>query len=104
MKNIPSVHELRKAGFAVKMSHHRRFFRFDPFTGKKHTVTVPFHIKTESFNDYFLDPMGGETHVIITKKDSNEEGVLAHSVCSVNDHYNRKVGMKKALARALSRM
>lgn len=101
MKAIPTVHELRKSGLKVKLSHHRKFFRYDPFTGKKHEVVVPWHLKEVEFKDYFLDARGGETHVIITDPNKTEEGLTGVSVCSNDDHFCRKDGIKKAIARAL---
>lgn len=100
MKSIPTVHELRKSGYKVKLSHHRRFFRYDPFTGKKHTVIIPWSLKEEHFKDYFLDPKGGETHVSIYKEGSGES-FDSVAFCSVEDHFCRKSGIKKSIARAL---
>lgn len=100
MKTIPTVHELRKAGYKVKLSHHRRFFKHDAFSGKRHSVTVPFSMKEEHFKDYFLDPMGGETHISIFKEGSGDS-YNAVAYCSASDHFCRKDGLKKAIARAL---
>ena len=34
MKKIPTVHELRQQGSKVRVTHVRKFYRFDPRTGK----------------------------------------------------------------------
>lgn len=46
MKKVPSIHELRKAGYKVRVTHIRKFFRFDPQTGKKRTFWAAFHSKS----------------------------------------------------------
>jgi len=102
MKNqIPTVHELRKKGWKVRVGHHRRFYRFDPQTGKKDVVTILWKEKEEKYPNYYLDASGGYT-VVSIKCPLYEEELIGISSCSVQELYNKKVGTKKAIARALS--
>lgn len=101
MKNqIPTVHELRKRGWKVKVGHFRRFYRFDERTGKKNVVTVLWEDQKTNYPDYYLDARGGYTIVSINIPDFKE--VQGSSVCSNQELYSKKYGTKKAIARALS--
>jgi hypothetical protein len=42
MKKIPTVYELRRQGYKVRVTHIRKFHRFDPRTGKKTQFFAPF--------------------------------------------------------------
>lgn len=99
--NIPTVHQLRKQGWKVKVGHHRRLFRYNPETGKKKTVTVVLKEWEEQYPDFFLDARGGFTQVTITVP-NYESDLVGISECSEKELYSKKVGLKKALARALS--
>jgi hypothetical protein len=119
MKNIPSIYELRKQGYKVRVTHVRKFFRFDPRTGKKKEFFARFETKkpkkeiqpelfpkekTEEVKDpteeFFLSGKGGETIIEIASK-SGKELAKAIAVCSEEDSYVKKIGIKKATALAL---
>lgn len=73
-----TVHELRKSGYKVRVLHYRN--------GK-------------SMCFWEDDPKGGETVVQITTPDGRElEGCAK---CSDKDLYNKKIGVKVAIGRAL---
>jgi hypothetical protein len=112
MKNIPSIYELRKQGYKVRVTHVRKFFRFDPRTGKKKEFFARFEtkkpkkeIQPELFpkdptEEFFLSGKGGETIIEIASK-SGKELAKAIAVCSEEDSYVKKIGIKKATALAL---
>lgn len=101
MKQIPTIHELRKKGWKVRVGHFRNFYRFDPKTGKKQSVTVLWKVREESYPDYYLNSRGGYTVITISVPERSEE-LMGLSNCSEEELYSRKTGVKKALARALS--
>ena len=100
MKIIPTVHELRRTGFKVTVNHNRVFYKFDPQTGKKSTVTCTWAEQQEQYLDYYVLATGGYTRVCILDEEGNS--FCGISSCSEFDHYNKKVGTKKAVARAFS--
>ena len=101
MKSIPTVYELRKKGWKVRVGHHRKYFRYDPFTGRKQEVCALREEHEEKYPDFYLKAMGGITTVgiLIPGYDRDFVGV---SECSDKEHYRKNTGVKKALARALS--
>lgn len=105
MKSIPTVYELRKKGWKVRVGHHRKYFRYDTFTGKKQELLMlrvqHEEKEKESGQKWFLDARGGVTTITITipEYDNDFTGV---SECSDQEHYRRETGLKKSLARALS--
>lgn len=116
MKKIPTVHELRQQGYKVRVTHVRKFYRFDPRTGKKTQFFAPFQSsKTkkkqsdphpEAFSpteEFFLSGKGGETIVEIADSQHKELG-RGIAICSENDSYIKIYGVKKAVALALRDM
>lgn len=123
MKKLPTIHELRQQGFKVRVTHIRKFHRFDPRTGKKTEFFAPFqssktrrkdyiHPQTKEIFDskrqdesteFFLSGKGGETIIEIASSDHKELG-KGISVCSENDSYVKSYGIKKAIALALRNM
>ena len=102
MKIIPTVHELRKRGLQVSVNHHRQFFKYDVFSGRKVTIEASWYAKNDDYPDYFLSPYGGRTVVAITDaKGAIFEGVAA---CSPGDHYVKKEGVKRAIAKAYAKL
>lgn len=101
MKKVPSVYELRKSGWKVRVGHHRKYFKHDPFTGRRKELLLLRKDQKESYPDYYLDAMGGVTTVSITIPEFNKD-FTGVSECSDKEHYRKDTGLKKALARALS--
>lgn len=101
MKSIPTVYELRKKGWKVRVGHHRKYFRYDAFSGRKIEKLLVRKDHEESYKDFYLDARGGITTVTITIPEYNRDfsGV---SECSDEEHYRKNTGLKKALARALA--
>ncbi len=114
MKKIPTVHELRQQGYKVRVTHVRKFYRFDPRTGKKTQFYAPFiSSKTKKKNqttedsteseEFFLSGKGGETVIEIASSDHKELG-KGIAICSDEDSYVKTYGVKKAIALALRQM
>jgi hypothetical protein len=116
MKKIPTVYELRQQGYKVRVTHVRKFHRFDPRTGKKTQFFAPFQSsKTKrkqsaphpdavtQGEEFFLSGKGGETIIEIATSDHKElaKGV---AICSDCDLYVKSYGVKKATAIALRNM
>lgn len=101
MKTVPSVYELRKRGWKVRVGHHRKYFRYDSFSGRKFEKLLLRKDHEEQFSNFFLASKGGVTTVTITipEYDRDFTGV---SECSNEESYIKSRGLKKALARALS--
>ena len=102
MKTIPTVHYLRKDGFKVTVNHHRIFYKFDARTGKKDTITCTWGEQQEKYQEYFVSATGGFTKVCLLDVEGNTSCGI--SSCSEFDHYNKKLGTKKAIARALAQL
>lgn len=100
---VPTVYELRKRKFKVRVGHHRKFYRFCPKTGKKSELTLLWKDQKENYPDYFLDAKGGYTTITIKHPEMDVE-LSGSSECSDNDLYNKSFGIKKAIARALSKI
>lgn len=120
MKNIPTVYELRQQGFKVRVTHVRKFHRFDPRTGKRTQFYAPFQssktrkrnqsihpeteaIENELVEEFFLSGKGGETIIEIADSNHKELG-KGVATCSENDCYVKSYGVKKAIALALRNM
>jgi hypothetical protein len=110
MKKIPTVHELRALGYKVRVTHVRKFYRFDPQTGKKRSFWSPFlsrkgqplstPVDILDSEEYFISIHGGETVVEIADMSGKEIG-KGVAVCSELDPYVKSIGTKKAIALAL---
>jgi hypothetical protein len=116
MKKIPTIHELRQQGYKVRVTHVRKFHRFDPRTGKKTQFFAPFQsaknkkrksdAHPDSFEpseEFFLSGKGGETIVEIATSD-HKELAKGTAECSECDAYVKDYGVKKATAIALRNM
>lgn len=113
MKTIPTVHELRQQGYKVRVTHVRKFHRFDPRSGKKTEFFAPFQSnkftknhpdsplisEKEKLEEFYLSAKGGETMVEIAL--GGKEIGKGVAFCADCDAYVKKYGVKKALALAL---
>lgn len=84
---MTTVRQLRQDGYKVKVLHHRY----------KKIVSVgynPYGHKME-----VIDNLGGKTEVIIDGP--NGEHFVGIAICSNKDNYNKKLGVKIALGRAM---
>ena len=82
---MKTVHDLRKMGYKVKVWHDRHF------------------VYDNVGRIYDYDCRGGMTEVEIY--DHNTQcGYIGLATCSNKDNYNRKIGVKIALGRALKKM
>ena len=78
-----TVHDLRKAGFSVKVRHNRKFTNVQKLDGVAQIVNVK----------------GGSTEVGVYF--NNELVGEGFARCSKRDNYNRKLGVRIALGRAM---
>ena len=103
MKKVPTVHELRSKGWKVKVGHHRNLHKYNPQTGKKsgRYYVILSEWKNDNVGNYFLSANGGKTTVSIKLPDSDTE-YLGEVYCSEQERYNKSIGLKKAIARALA--
>lgn len=82
-----TVKELRQNGYKVMVLHHRNY-------EKRKVVNNP-----NQFTQSIVSNLGGKTEVIIDSATGDHyEGI---AVCSKVENYNKKLGVKIALGRAL---
>lgn len=99
MKNIPTIHQIRRSGLKVKVSHQRLYYFYDAKTGERRTtIAHPEEIKSDDF--WFQSHFGGKT--VITIVDQSGIEYSGESECSKHDRYVKVKGRNKALARAYS--
>lgn len=108
MTKIPSIYQLRQEGWKVFVCHFR-MYPIVSLEGVENPVVCPEWLAEELAlimtsivppeQHRFVLPRGGLTAVIMTSPTGdNYEGV---SVCSLEDNFNRKVGLSIAMGRAL---
>lgn len=99
-KTVPLIHELRNNGWAAKVIHHRWFYIYNT-KGVKSRKLLPYVSDSiTSHQGWFMESNGGMTETFLTDPDGkNYYGI---SYCSNADQYVKKVGVKKATARALA--
>lgn len=98
MKN--EIHALRQQGYKVQIQHKRRFKMLDGYLTRGEYESSPF--KSEMFNSHYKDVVnakGGMTVVKLTTPDNTE--LVGTAKCSDKDNYNRKLGLRMALGRAM---
>ena len=104
----PSIHQLRLAGFKVRVIH-SRFYNL-PFMGGSKNVLLTKFQRDEEMNEFICghtdtvigQPLakGGETYIMIHLPDGSFcEG---NAVCSKKENFCYKAGVKTALERALN--
>jgi len=77
-----SIQELRNKGYKVRVLHYRNFIERQSFGGIRE----------------YLSPKGGRTKLVIdTPTGDHFEG---EAVCSSQDNYNKKLGIRIALGRS----
>lgn len=91
----------------IKTQHFR--YVYQPIFAKKLSITPTTdyikvlmsmnEIRSLNIDRRLIVPTGGETHVAVY--DGEDKLAEVHTVCSKHDHYNRKLGRKIALGRAL---
>lgn len=75
----PSIKELRRAGYKVRVYHAR------------------------DFHNSVVSPKGGKTTIEITTP-NKQHTVVAEALCSVEDNFNHKLGNSIAVGRALEKL
>lgn len=101
MKANPTVHQLRLSGKKVKITHLRRYSKFDERTGKKKTLLLSFEDHRDNHPSFFLEARGGETKLALSNSEDDPNPITVVAECSINEAYNRKTGVQVALGRAV---
>jgi hypothetical protein len=83
----PSIHQLRRAGFKVRVHHKRDTFQVQKLSG--------------NYNEFLSK--GGYTRIDLTTPDGKTT-TTGESICSKQDQYVRKTGNVIALGRAIAEM
>jgi hypothetical protein len=82
-----TVHQLRKLGYKVTVHHTRNEIEKNRFCGMT----------------YELDPRGGHTHIEVYDM-AEQNSYIGEALCSEKDNYDKKLGVRIALGRALKKM
>ena len=107
---IPTVAQLRQAGFRVEVTHYRRISRPGDQALSEVKMLPPEVVKrprrwppSPEEGPFDLNPRGGLTEVEVWAPDP--PGVaLGRAECSKHDMYNRSRGVEIALGRALKEL
>lgn len=98
-----TVAELRKSGFRIRCNHYRYYFDFE------NDDYVLFHKREVEEANYLYEVIcstpesrGGETIVEVRTPEGVEVKGVAY--CSPVDSYNKKLGVAKALGRAMQQL
>ena len=95
-----SINELRLKGYRVRVTH----FRFEQWLDRYSTIVLRHQGEIKDGIELMLPvrfwPFGGETHVEIICPDGSR--LYGEAKCSMKDNYNKKLGVKIALGRALA--
>lgn len=89
---METIHLLRKKGYKVRVIHYRYFGSFGYLATKKGNANPDEPILSQ----------GGKTHIDITSPDGKT--VSGEAICSVEDTFDRRLGNKIALGRALKQL
>lgn len=90
--NNPTVAELRRAGFKVRVTQ-MRYNKNDT----KFSTLVP----TRELSGAERGHKGGELSVEITSPQGDE--LVGRAICSKKDSFNRKIALKMSIGRALAK-
>lgn len=82
---IPTVKHLRQSGYKVRVCHTRHYDNI---------------VKFDTGLTKALSAKGGKTVVQITTPEGKD--ISGEAICSKEDSYNKKLGVKIAIGRALS--
>ena len=96
MKNIPTIHDLRKQGYKVRVSHFRNVIKGGQ---PLFTRVTKIDKKVGIFEDIL--PHGGETHFQLTTP-GDAVDYVATARCSDKDTFNRELGNRICILRLIS--
>lgn len=96
-----TVHSLRQSGHKVRVIH-QRYYSPNNLNVKVLLSKREVHQLSNEHNQFVMLPHGGATLVeITTPSGQNVNGI---SSCSIKDGFNRKLGLKIAINRALAKL
>lgn len=93
--NLPSIHDLRKAGHKIRISHYR--YILVPVTSCLTRVTKKDK-KGGVYPTNSILAKGGRTEIEFTPKDGSTTQVV-ESCCNPKDQFNRRLGIRICLGR-----
>ncbi len=103
---MKTIEELRRAGYKVTVNH----YRYPQVANPDMSNSQVKKLECEMDNAHFLQesgaglsPFGGETIVELVTP-SGMIAITAISRCNIKDNFNKKMGIKIALNRALSQL
>lgn len=105
--NIPTLNEIKKAGYTVDINHNRDHTVVDKTDAGKivtKTIRKPHHTftKSENYCMWELLTKGGQTEVIVKDNESNE--FIATSECRNDENYEKAIGISHCLERIVGLM
>ena len=93
-----TVQELRNKGFKVKVLHNRLYNGRFKWQNRQTVFESPNRVMYRVDGSIEPDTKGGSTHIIIDSPNGfHFEGV---ALCSRNDNYDKKLGVRIALGRS----
>ena len=93
--DLPSIVDLRRAGYKVRVSHFRNVNNFPDFHYPVLARVTKENKKAREFDKIFEH--GGETHIELTNREGKTFVAIAE--CSNKDAFNRRLGNHICLAR-----
>jgi len=94
------IDDLRARGYAVHVTHRRNYY--DAHLGRRAYKAATRHeAENLGFATYAVCPTGGSTEVSIYDAGLGVQ-VFGSAYCSDADNFNRRLGLRMALGRALS--
>lgn len=97
--NNPTVAELRRKGFKLRISHYRHAFNKQTLTDIPLIVTQGTAQKNPNWH---ICNFGGHTVMEMTNPDGVSVEIL--SVCSIEDNFSRRLGVDICIARGLKQL
>lgn len=96
--NLMTVETLRKSGYKVRVNHYRNVSANARTNGQ---MTLTLFRQGDKVLSRNITAKGGKTEIHLTFKDKTVTGTAE---CSIKDGYNKKIGVAKALGRAMSNL
>lgn len=99
MKNsIPSIHELRKQGYKVRVTHHRYIKHNKDDKSVVLTRLTKADKKERRYG--YIHPKGGYTNLEVTAEFKTDKPTHStNAICSTQDAFNRKFALQLCLNR-----
>ena len=93
--HLPTIHQLRKSGYKVRINHKRYYAKYGLFSKKEAEEMVLNQYWGDCKNK--INPKGGYTAIEITTPTG--ENFKSEAACSKKDSFNRKIALRICLGR-----